>query len=110
MSILSAWLGWDREDEMARSKKLSIDETKVDAWVARLKLASRNAAQFDLVFGELEGGEGLTTAEITAVAHKFAGGAKPKSKRAALLAIAQERQRVAHSKAKGASAAKTRVW
>lgn len=110
MSILKAWLGRDREDDMARPKKLPLDQTKVDAWVARLKLAARDASQFDNVFGELEAGELLTPAETLAVAQKFAGGSKPKSKRAALLAIAQERQRLVHAKAKGDSAAKTRVW
>jgi hypothetical protein len=95
---------------MARSKKPPVDDAKIDAWVARLKLAARDAAQFDTVFGEIEGGELLGSAEIVAIAQKFAGGSKPKSKKAALLAIAQERQRLAHSKAKGESAAKTRVW
>ena len=110
MSILTAWLGRNQEDDMARSKKPPVDATKIDAWVARLRLAVRDAAQFDSVFGEVEAGELLGSAEIIAIAHKFAGGSKPKSKKAALLAIAQERQRLAHSKAKGESAAKTRVW
>ncbi|MBY0227010.1 MAG: hypothetical protein K2Q28_14495 [Hyphomicrobium sp.] len=110
MSILSAWLGRDHEDDMARSKKPVVDESKIDAWVARLKLAVRDAAQFDKVFGEVEAGELLGSADIIALAQKFAGGPKPKNKKAALLAIAQERQRLAHAKAKGDSAAKTRVW
>jgi len=110
MSILSAWLGREHEDDMARSKKQPVDDSKIDAWVARLKLAARDAAQFDVVFGEVESGDLLGSAEIIAIAHKFASGSKPKSKKAALLAIAQERQRLVHSKSKGESAAKTRVW
>lgn len=110
MSILLAWLRQDSEDDMAKAHKLPLDQTKIDAWVSRLKLAARDAAQFDRVFGELEQGELIGSAELIAIAQKFAGGAKAKSKRAALLAIAQERQRMAHAKAKGDSAAKTRVW
>jgi hypothetical protein len=110
MSILSAWLRQDGEDDMARAKKPPLDQTKVDAWVSRLKLAARDASQFDAVFDELGESSLVGSAEVLAVAQKFAGGAKPKSKKLALLAIAQERQRLVHAKAKGESAAKTRVW
>jgi hypothetical protein len=111
MSILSAWLRQDSEDDdMARARKSPLDQTKVDAWVSRLKLAVRDAAQFDRIFGDLEEDQLVGSAELIAIAQKFAGGSKPKSKKAALLAIAQERQRLVHAKAKGESAAKTRVW
>lgn len=110
MSILQAWFRRNPEDDMARSKKLPLDNTKVDAWVSRLKLAARDAAQFDIALSDLEDDGLVGGAELYEITKKFAGGPKPKSRRAALLSIAQERQRMVHSKAKGASAAKTRVW
>lgn len=110
MSILSMWLRQDSEDDMARAKNKPLDQTKVDAWVSRLKLAARDSSQFDAVFNELGEDQLVGSAEVLAIAQKFAGGLKPKSKKAALLAIAQERQRLVHARAKGESAAKTRVW
>ena len=110
MSILSNLLGWDQGDEMARATTRPADQQKIDAWVSRLRLAARDNAVFGTLFSELETDATLQASEVVAIAHKFSGGSKPKSRKAAITAIAQERQRQAHAKAKGESAAKARVW
>jgi hypothetical protein len=111
MSILSAWLGKPEEDQdMARASTARIDTAKINVRVQQLKLAVRDASSFQAVFEEIEADTSLTAAELVAIAHSFAGGIKPKNRKAALIAIAQERHRAAHALAKGGSAAKSRVW
>jgi AAA domain len=51
----------------------------------------------------------LSAAEVIGIASQLVG-SKPKSRKAALTDMAQERLRVSHAKAKGDRAAKTRLW
>jgi len=95
---------------MARASTKSVDEAKVNALIQQLKLAVRDRVAFDAIYGAVVEDKHLSVAELAAIAHGFAGGAKPRSKKAALTAIGQERLRVAHADAKAKSAARTRTW
>jgi hypothetical protein len=111
MSIVSQeFVASEGEDDMARAPAKKIDTVKVDALVQQLKLAVRDRAAFDEVFDAIVGDSTLTAAEIGAIAQKFAGGVKPKNKKAALAVIGQVRLSRVHSDAKAKSAAKARVW
>jgi hypothetical protein len=110
MSILQSW-GFKQEaaENMARAAR-PLDTAKVEELVGQLKLAVKDPDAFKSVYTELLADKSLTAQETIEIAYRFAGGLRKKSKRAALAAIGQERLRVAHSKAKGESAAKTRTW
>lgn len=52
----------------------------------------------------------LKAQDVIAIAQLFAGGAAPKSRKAAITAVGQERVRVSHAATKSASAAKNKAW
>lgn len=111
MSILLNWLGGREADEdMARAKTKPVDEAKVNAFVQQLKLAVRDGNAFKGVYDAIQEDDTLSAAELGAIAQGFAGGVKPKSKKAALAAIGQERLRIFHADAKAKSASKSKVW
>jgi len=111
MGIFQAWLGGREEDDgMARAKAQPLDAAKIEMHVQRLKLAARDGDAFKLASVALAEDKSLASPELIEIAHRFAGGLRPKTRKAALTAIAQERLRLAHALAKGESAAKARVW
>ncbi len=110
MSILQLWaLKQEAAEDMARATR-PLDTAKVEELVAQLKLAVKDSEGFKSVYTELLADKSLTAQEVIEIAYRFVGGFRKKSKKAALAAIGQERLRLAHSKAKGESAAKTRTW
>ena len=105
------WLGGrEAGEDMARAKAGPIQAARVDEIVGQLKSTVGNADAFSRVYGALAEDASLTTQDVIAVAHKFVGGAKPKTKKVALIAIGQEWMRVSHAKSKTESAAKTKLW
>ena len=111
MGMLGTWLGGREADEdMARAKTKLTDATKIDAVVKQLKLTVKNVDAFKSVQASILADETLSAQDVIAIAFGFVGGTKPKSRKAALVAIGQERLRVSHAIAKGESAAKTRTW
>lgn len=111
MSIFAGWLGGqEADDDMVRASSKPIDEVKVNALVQQLKLAVRDHGAFEGVYGAIIQDKQLSTGELAVIAQRFAGGIKPKSKKAAIAAIGQERLRIVHADAKARSAAKARVW
>lgn len=111
MAILGNWLGGrEAGEDMARANARPLDAARIDSIVQQLKLAVKDADAFKRVYDSIADDEALTAQEVIAIAHKFVGGIKPKSKKAAITAIGQERMRVSHAKSKGESAAKTRLW
>jgi hypothetical protein len=111
MGILGSWLGGrEVDEEMARTKAKAGDAARIEQLADELKLAVKDAAAFKAAFAQLAEDEGLAAADIIAVAHRFVGGRKPTSRKAALKAIAQERVRVSHAMAKAATASKVRSW
>ncbi len=110
MSMLQSWaLKNEEAEDMARNAR-PIDIAKVDGLVAQLKFTVKDPDAFKPVYTALVADKSLTAQEAIEIANKFVGGFRQKSKKAALAAIGQERLRLAHSKAKGESAAKTRTW
>ena len=110
MGIMQLWGGHDTDEDMARANARPLDKVKVDALVQQLKLAVRDPDSFKRLLSSIESDRALSAAEIAAIAQGFVGGVRPKSKKAAIAAIGQERLRLSHAKAKGESAAKTRTW
>lgn len=110
MGIMQLWGGHDTDEDMARANSRPLDQIKVDALVQQLKLAVRDPGSFKRLLASIESDRAITAAEIALIAQGFAGGAKPKNKKAAIAAIGQERLRLSHATAKAESAAKTRTW
>jgi hypothetical protein len=96
-------------EDMARARR-PLDTAKIDELVAQLKHTVKDPDAFKSVYTALLTDKSLTAQEAIEIAFGFVGGFRKKSKKAALAAIGQERLRLAHSKAKGESAAKTRTW
>lgn len=109
MGILHFWSDEETDEDMARAKRRQVDAAKIDLWVSQLKKALKDADAFKAVYGAMDADGELSSAEIVEIAHKFTG-SRTKTRKAALGSIGQERLRVAHAKAKGESAAKTRTW
>lgn len=110
MSILQPWaFKQEFSEDMARATR-PLDAAKVDELVAQLKLTVKDPDAFKSVYTALLADKSLTAQEAIEIAYRFVGGFRQKSKKAAFAAIGQERLRLAHSKAKGESAAKTRTW
>ena len=97
------------EDEMARAGGRQVDQLKVAEIADRLRLSIANAAVFQAAIDELERDQSVTAPEVIEIAYRLLGGMRPKSRKSALTAIAQERLRLAHARSKG-DAAKIRVW
>lgn len=100
----------DTDEDMRRAKAAPVSQVKIDAHVAKLKLAVRDARAFQLELENLSGDKALTAAEVMEIARIFVGSNSARSRRAAISAIAQERLRIAHADAKADSARKARVW
>lgn len=103
------WFGGHESEDMPRAKARPLDMAKIDQHVRSLKAAVRDGDAWKPTYAALVDDKSLTTQEVIAIAESFVG-LRPKSKKAALTAIGQERMRVSHAKSKGDSAAKTRVW
>lgn len=109
MHISEGLQGECEDDEMARAKK-PLDEAKVDDLVQKLQTSLTDAEDFRQIYLSIVNNDKLSTLEVVSIAHKFVGGQKPKSRKAALTAIGQERLRLVHAKAKSATAAKSKTW
>jgi hypothetical protein len=110
MAIFRSWAGEEEAAEDMACAKRPLDLAKVDELVRQLKLSVKDPLAFKSVYTELLENKSLGAQEAIEIAHRFVGGFRHKSKKAALAAIGQERLRLAHAKAKGESAAKTRTW
>ena len=111
MGIIGNWLGGHEADEdMARANARPLDSARIEALVQQLRLTVKDADAFKPVYSAIALDTTLSAQDVIAIAQMFVGGTKPKSRKAALTAIGQERLRLSHAKAKGESAAKTRVW
>lgn len=109
MGMLASWLGGaEAGDDMARARPL--DAKKVTQLTNALRAAGDDAAVLKEAYRTICDDDSLSAAEVIEIAHQYLGGVKPKSRKAALSAIGQERLRLAHAQAKAASAAKVRVW
>lgn len=110
MDALDKWQhAPDTEDDMARAKARPLDEARIAAVVQELRLTIDKPPAFKPVFEALAGDVTLSAGDIIEIAHRLLGGARAKSRKAALTAIAQERMRLSHARSKGQSA-KVRVW
>jgi|GEM_PF-5881096 len=109
MGIFSFRLGGrGAENDMARANARPVDTAKIRALVDRLDETASDAKAFKALLAQLTSDKTISSQELIMVAQAFAG-RKPKSRKDAMTAIAQERLRLSHAKAKGESA-KTRVW
>ena len=95
---------------MARTSSRPLDIKLVDEFVSRLKASLNDTDDFKEVYGSMCDHPTLSAQEIIEVAYRFLGGLKPKSRKAALTSISQERLRLTHAKAKGETAARSKTW
>lgn len=110
MDMFDEQVGREAGDDMARTSTKPIDNDLVDGFVSRLKRDVSNGEEFKVVMAEIADHASLSAVEIIEIAHRFVGGLKPKSRKAALTTISQERLRLSHAKAKAETAAKARTW
>lgn len=111
MSIFSRiWTSSEADDDMARAGAKPMDLKRIDALVDQLKKTVRDADDFNSVVTSMDGDKSLSATEIMEVSRRFVGGIKPKSRKAAITALGQERLRLSHARAKAATAAKSRTW
>ncbi len=110
MSILSLLVGRETEDDMARAKPRPADPAIIADYLRDLKRCVHDRSAFEAVRSRLEADKTLSAGEVINIASAFAHGLRAKSKKAALVAISQERMRLANAAAKAASAAKARTW
>lgn len=106
----SARSDYEADDVMARASAKLLDSEKIDSLVERLKRSVRDAEAFKSVVSSIDDDKSLSAAEVIELSRRFVGGTKPKSRKAALTAIGQERLRLSHARAKAATAAKSRTW
>lgn len=111
MSIFTRiWSGSEADEEMARASAKALDNEKIDTHVGQLKKLVRDAEALQSAIDSLDGDTALSANEIVEISHRFLGGKKPKSRKAAIAALGQERLRLSHARAKAATAAKSRTW
>jgi hypothetical protein len=96
------------EDELARARPA--DEKTVTEWFNRLSAAKGDAARFKPVFEALSNDKAVGKMDMIALAQRFVGGAKAKSKTEALSSIKLENTRLLHAAAKTASAGRSKTW
>jgi len=87
-----------------------LDSEKIDGFVDQLKQAAHDADNFKVVVSLITKDKSLSAAEVIELSQRFTGGPKPKSRKAAITALGQERLRLSHGEAKAATAAKSRTW
>lgn len=110
MAIFGLLDGREPDNDMAQAAAKPLDADKIRGWIGDLKRTVYDRPAFDDAFARLGTDKSISAAEIVEIARGFAHGVKTKSKKDALLAIAQERMRLANGKAKAASAAKSKGW
>jgi hypothetical protein len=112
MSI--SWLGEVfglGKDEMAKSTKTKANDGRVSAFVGRLSAAKTDRTAFETIVSELEGTEGLTSADLVAIAHRYnKGGKKPTSKVAAIAMIKKRFVEIVRTVNKNKVAERARPW
>lgn len=111
MSIFARiWSGSEADDEMARASAKLLDNEKIDKLVGQLKKLVRDGEALQSAIDSLDADESFSAGEIVEISHRFLGGKKPKSRKAAIAALGKERLRLSHARAKAATAAKSRTW
>ena len=111
MSIFSRiWTSNEADDEMARASAKALDNEKIGAIVGQLKKLVRDAEALQSAIDSLDADESFSAGEVVEISHRFLGGKRPKSRKAAITALGQERLRLSHARAKAATAAKSRTW
>lgn len=110
MAMLAFLGGREPDDDMARAALKPLDAEKIQSWVGELKRTVYDRAAFEAVFAQLGSDKTFSAPELLEIARLFAHGHKAKNKKDALLAIGQERIRLANGRAKGTSASKTPSW
>lgn len=111
MSIFTRiWSGSEADDEMARASAKALDNAKIDALVGQLRKLARNTEALQSAIDSIGADDTFTASEIIEISHRFLGGKKPKSRKAAIAALGKERLRLSHAQAKAATAAKSRTW
>jgi len=110
MGIMDFLGGREVDETMARSNAPPLDAAKIDYYVIRLKAAVYDRTAFDSLYAALIADKGVSVGEMIEIARNFTHGVNSKSKKDAILAIGQERMRLAHAKSKAASAAKSKSW
>lgn len=109
MGIFQLWGSRGADDDMARRQQKQPDAAKIEARARELKAALSDTDAFAAVYGALNTDKALLTAEAIEIAYRVTG-TRAKTKKEALACIGQKRLRLAHAKAKSASAQKTRTW
>lgn len=103
--------GLGNDDEMAKTSKAKVDETRVSAYSARLTSAKTDKGAFEAVAEDLEASPELTSADLIAIAHRYnKGGKKPSSKAAALAMIKKRFVEIVRTANKNKVAERARPW
>lgn len=98
----------DEDDMAARARALNTEA--IEGHLARLKATTYDREAFHAAYATLVADKSLAAGDVIELARCFTCGARVATKKAALLAIGQERSRLALAKAKVASAARAKIW
>ena len=98
------------DPDMARKTARPLNTEAIERYHIRLKAATYDRDVFRHIVGELEADKSMSAADVIEIARKFTLGHRAASKKAALLAMRQERVRLALAEAKAASAGRSKTW
>ena len=99
----------EADNDMPRHAARSLGLKEIDSHLESLRRCASDTAAFQLALDRLSSDREVSASDMIELARRFTGSAA-KSRKAALQAIGQEHLRLAHQRAKGASATKARVW
>ena len=98
------------DPDMARKSLKPLNTIDIDRYHKRLKAATCDRKVFSQVLDELANDRSISAADVVELARLFTLGYRAASKKAAILAIGQERVRLSNAEATAASAARAKTW
>jgi hypothetical protein len=101
--------GRSDDDEMA-AKSHALNAEAIERHLALLKAVTYDREAFQKAYQALVADKAMTAVDMVELARRYTCGARTPSKKAAILAIGQERSRLALAKAKAESAARAKTW
>lgn len=98
------------DPDMARKTARPLNAEAIERYHTRLKAATYDRDVFRHVLDELASDKSLTAADAIEIATNFTLGHRAASRKAAVLAIGQERARLSLAESKSASAVRAKSW
>ena len=98
------------DPDMARKSARPLNTNAIERYHERLKAATYERDAFRQILSELESDKSASAADAIEIARMFTLGHRAASKKAAILAIGQERARLSLAELTAASAVRAKNW